>query len=440
MRQNSENQLPLSPLWPSHQLSEELRMISQILDQNPQISALVLHDLCDTVSSQRGAPGLSAEQVLRCGVLKQIHGFSYERLAFHLEDSLSARSFCRLRMGYAPSRSVLQENLSQIRASSWEQIRRVLIGWAAEQGLEKGRKVRVDATTVETDIHYPIDSELLYDGIEVLTRLLKVSPVPLTFTDHRRRAKRRLVAIRNWRGKRRREAYRDLLKVTRWVCGYVREALQDEDLLMDPARPSLVFKLRHYLDLVERVVDQTERRLLRGESVAAEEKVTSIFETHTDIIKKGNREPIFGHKIYLTCGVTSLMLDCVVKRGNPADSNWTQPMLRRQHDLYGRYPRQASLDGAFASIDNLKWAKKQGVRDVAFAKKSGLKIEDMARSSWVYQQLRRFRAGIEGCISTLKRVFGLRRCTWRGWHHFQQYVQLAVVSYNLIVLARLLLR
>jgi IS5 family transposase len=440
MRQNSENQLPLSPLWPSHQLSQELRVISQILDANPEISELVLHDLCDRVSSQTGAPGLSGEQVLRCALLKQIHQFSYERLAFHLEDSVTARSFCRLPLGYAPRRSTLQGNLSRIRASTWEEIRRVLIGWAAEQGLEKGRKVRVDATAVETDIHYPIDSELLYDGIRVLTRLLKVAAVPPAFTDHRRRAKKRLLEIRNRRGQRRQEAYRDLLKVTHRVCGYVREALQDEALWMDPASPSLVSQLRHYLGLVERVINQTERRVLQGKSVPAEQKVTSIFEEHTDILKKGNQEPVFGHKIYLTCGTTSLMLDCVVERGNPADSNRTQPMLRRQYDLYGRYPRQASLDGAFASSDNLKWAKKQGVRDVAFAKKSGLKIENMARSSWVYQQLRRFRAGIEGCISTLKRVFGLRCCTWKGWAHFQQYVQLSVVSYNLIVLARLLLR
>ena len=133
------------------------------------------------------------------------------------------------------------------------------------------------------------------------------------------------------------------------------------------------------------------------------------------------------------------MLDCVLKRGNPADSAVTQEMLERQAELYGRYPRQASLDGGFASAANLKWAKKQGIQDVAFAKKCGLKIENMVRSSWVYQQLRRFRAGIEGCISTLKRVFGLRRCTWKSWAHFQQYVQLSVVTYNLVVLARLLL-
>ena len=114
-------------------------------------------------------------------------------------------------------------------------------------------------------------------------------------------------------------------------------------------------------------------------------------------------------------------------------------MLRRQQKLFDRYTIQASFDGGFATPDNLKWAKEQGVQDVVFAKKAGLKIENMAHSSWVYQQLRRFRPGIEGCISTLKRVFGLRRCLWKGWNHFQRYVHASIVSYNLVVLARLLL-
>ena len=442
MRQNYENQLPLSPFWPEHQLGEELKAISEILDQNPQISELFLQDLCDKVSSKTGAPGLSAEQVLRCAVLKQIHQLSYERLAFHLADSLSARVFCRLPLGYAPGRSVLQENISRIQASTWEQVNQEMVRWAAKCGLEKGRKIRIDATTVETDIHHPMDSDLLCDGIEVITRLLLACQhvTGRGFTDHRRRAKRRRLAILNHRGKKRQQAYRDLLKVARKTRSYARTVLENETLLSDPSNQDLVGKLRHYLDLHEQVIGQTERRVLQGEFVPAQEKVVSIFEEHTDIIRKGGRETVFGHKIYLTCGSTSLMLDCVVERGNPCDSTWTQPLLERQQELYGRVPRQASLDGCFASQDNLKWAKKQGIRDVAFAKKRGLKIDQMAHSSWIYQQLRRFRAGIEGCISTLKRAFGLRRCNWKGWQHFQQYVHLSVVSFNLVVLARLHLR
>ena len=198
-------------------------------------------------------------------------------------------------------------------------------------------------------------------------------------------------------------------------------------------------KLRHYWELLDKVMDQTERRILKGEKVPAEDKVVSIFEEHSDINYTRGRETLFGHKVYLTGGKSSLILDCRVVEGNPADSSQMKPMLRRHFEHYGLYPRQASLDGGFASQENLKWAKKQGIEDVAFAKKGKLKVPDRVRSSWVYRQLRRFRAGIEGCISMLKRVFGADRCTWKGWDHFQQYVQLSVLSYNLLVLARLLL-
>ena len=129
-------------------------------------------------------------------------------------------------------------------------------------------------------------------------------------------------------------------------------------------------------------MDQTQRRVLGGEKVPASEKVVSLFEEHTDIIEKGARESIFGHKLYVTIGKSSLILDALLVQGNPADSQQVEPLLRRQCQLYGRYPRQASFDGGFASLNNLKWAKEEGVQDVAFAKKCGLTIENMVRSSW----------------------------------------------------------
>ncbi len=441
MRKNRENQLPLSPLWPDHQLAQELKLISEILDENPSITDLVLQDLCDTVSSKNGAGGLTAEQVLRCAIVKQMHQFSYEKLAFHLSDSQSFRAFCRLPYGYTPSKTALQENLSKIEDSTWQQINRVLVSWAEQQGLERGRKIRVDATTVESDIHYPTDSQLLYDGIRVLTRLLKrlSQRQSVSFVDHSRRAKRRCLNIHNSRGQKRQKHYQDLLKVARQSRTYARRALEQARHWSDPLSQALAQALAHYVALLEQVIEQTRRRVLEGEKVPAAEKVVSLFEEHTDIIEKGARESIFGHKLYVTVGKSSLILDALLVKGNPADSQQVQPLLERQRDLYGRYPRQASLDGGFASPDNLKWAQEQGVRDVAFAKKCGLEIQDMVRSSWVYQQLRRFRAGIEGCISTAKRVFGLTRCLWKGWAHFQRYVHLSVVSYNLVVLARLLL-
>lgn len=131
-----------------------------------------------------------------------------------------------------------------------------------------------------------------------------------------------------------------------------------------------------------------------------------------------------------------MVLDCMITRGNPADTTQYTPLLERQKELYGRMPRQVSADGGFASKDNLAYAKAKQIKDAVFAKKRGLSVLDMAKSSWVYKKLRNFRAGIEAGISTLKRAFGLDRCTWKSWEGFGRYVWSSIVSYNLLVLAR----
>jgi len=198
----------------------------------------------------------------------------------------------------------------------------------------------------------------------------------------------------------------------------------------------LAEKLTRAVGLLEKVIDQTDRRVFKGETVPASEKVVSFFEDHTDIIVKKRRETEYEHKIFLTGGVSTLILDCLIVRGNPADTDKYGTMLERQKDLYGRMPRQVSADGGFASKDNLAFAKQNQVKDAAFAKKRGLSVLDMAKSAWVYKALRNFRAGIEAGISVLKRAFGLDRCTWKGWEGFGRYVWSSVVSYNLLVLAR----
>ena len=383
MRRKRQRQRPLSGLWPDHRLAQELTTVSKLLDDNPSILELVLHDLCDTRSSGQGAPGLSADQVVRSAILKNWHQLSYAKLAFLLSDSQSSRRFARLSWNRSPSASCLQKNISRIQASTWGQINRLLVGWADRQGLERGHKIRADATAVESHIPYPTDSQLLSDPIRVLTRTLhRLSRRhKIVFHDHRLRAKRRCMNIRNHRGARRRRAYRNLLKVARKTAHYTRMALRQAHRWTDPHSQVRTGKLRHTLDLMTRIIDQTERRVLRGESVPAPEKVVSLFQEHADIIQKKRRETGFGHKLYLTGGVSGLILDIEVVRGNPNDAAQFQPWLTRQYDLYGRWPRQVSFDGCFASKANLQWAKDQGIRDVAFAKKRGLKVKNMARSS-----------------------------------------------------------
>lgn len=441
MRKNREKQMPLVPCWANHQFAEELMAMSRILDANPAILELVLHDLSDKKKPDTGAPGMTAEQAVRCAVLKQMRQLSYERLAFHLADSLSFHSFCRLGWGETPSASALHENVSRIRENTWQEINRVLVRWAASEKLEAGRQVRIDSTAVKADVHYPLDSALLEDCVQALTRRMEVwgTLVEVKFQDHRRRTRRRVLAILNTRGMEKKvPLYRDLVRVTRMTCADARRVMEQMAGSADLGMMVEAAELKRLLDLTERVINQTTRRVFQGETVPAEEKLVSIFEEHTDIIRKGQRETTFGHKVFLTVGRSSLVVDCVTMRGNPADSSQVEELLDRQREIYGRYPVQASLDGGFASKENLRMAKQdKQIKDVAFARKCGLKIADMVKSSWVYQKLRRFRAGIEGCISHLKRIFGLNRCNWSGWEHFQRYIQLSVFSYNLLVLARL---
>jgi len=334
-----------------------------------------------------------------------------------------------------------------VRAETLESLHRTLVAMAVTHQVETGDQVRVDTTVVESTIHWPADSELLWDGVRVLTRHLQRARSLLgercpAFSLRLRRAKRRRLEVLNAKNRKaRRRAYRDLLRVTEEVTRWARQAEQTlrQQGGGDPRHASLAAGLDRFIRLTERVIEQTRRRVLDGESVPAGEKVVSLFEDHTDILRKDRRETLYGHKICLTSGASSMILDCLVLEGNPADSSLADTMIERQIDLYGRAPRQAAFDGGFTSKANLAELKRRGVEDVAFSKRRGIKICDMTRNPRVYQQLRHFRAGIEGVISWLKRVFGLDRCTWRSLPSFRAYVWGSILSFNLLVLARDLL-
>lgn len=451
MRKTHTAQPSLQEAWLDVEHAKELAEISTILDQHPRFPQLVAQDLQRATGARHetGARGMSAEQVLRALIVKQINGFSYRELAFHLEDSRSYRKFCRVGlMESAPSKSALAANIKALRAQTLEKINRVLVKAAFGEGVEPARKVRVDSTVVESNIHHPTDSGLLWDGVRVLVRLMRKARKELgghvvRFHDRTRRARRRRKEINNAHFQRQRIGpYRDLLAVAVETLGYaasVREVLRDRKEL-DPVRAGILTvvaeQLDAYLPLVQRVIDQTRRRVLEDEKVPVHDKVVSIFEPHTDIICKGGRETYYGHKICLAGGASSMVLDCVVLEGNPPDSTLATSMVERQREVLGQLPQQIAFDGAFASKDNLLTIKKAGVEDVVFAKKQGLQISEMAKSCWVYRRLRNFRAGIEGVISLLKRAFGLGRCCWRSLRSFKSYVWSSILACNLMLMAR----
>ena len=189
MRQNRKNQPSFSLHQTEHRHGKELEEISRILDENPTLGEVVLQE--SKTDPGRGAPGMSGEQILRCAIVKQMERLSYDRLAFALEDSLMLRDFCAMSFCRAPKRSTLAENISRIGWQGWKKITDILTRWAADSGLEKGRKVRIDATAVESHIRKPTDNQLLYDCVRVLSLLLQNlrTTVDFAMTDHRRRAK-----------------------------------------------------------------------------------------------------------------------------------------------------------------------------------------------------------------------------------------------------------
>jgi IS5 family transposase len=439
-----QDQLPLSPAWLDHPHARELEKISQVLDENSGLSALVEQDLVRGVKNPHtGKAGMSGDQVLRVLVLKQMNDFSYEELEFHLKDSATYRTFCRIgALEDAPAKSTLAENLKKVRPQTLEQVNRALLAYAQRKGVERGDKVRIDSTVVESHIQRPSDSKLLYDGVRVLARLLGRARKGCEFAwrDHTRRAKRRMIEIHRTRREANRErAYCDLLKVVRKMLGYARTALTALQRKRKGSAKRLRARLAHFIVLLERVMEQTERRVLRGEKVETAERVVSLFEPHADVLVKDHKDIYYGHKVSLTGGASGMVLDCVIEEGNPNDATRTVPMLRRQVEIYGRAPRKAAMDGTYNSESNLEQAKELGVKEVCFSARRSLEVEQMTSSRRMYRLLRNFRAGIEASISFLKRCFGLRRCTWRGELSFQSYVWSSVVSANLLILARHLL-
>jgi IS5 family transposase len=450
VRPTIPQQIGLFSFPPGHQRGKVFEEINAIIAAHPKWVRWVHNDLTRKrgVKARKGRRGMSAARVLRVVLLKHLEKVSLRRLAARLDADLDLREFLGLTLGdKAPRRSTLQRNTRMIQAETWGRIFRSLLECDELREFESGEKVRVDSTVVQTNIHHPTDSSLLWDGIRVLSRAMRRAHEMFAEVEHEdlsKAAKKHHTKI-FWARKaaQRAPAYERLIEsawaVSHQVDGVVEtlRTVEPSSLVGYALRDELIEELLHYQPLLMRVIDQTERRVLKGEEVPAWEKVYSIFETHTDMIKKSNtRKPEFGHKVTFTMG-KHFVLDAVIERGNPGDVTLATRQLDRQAELFGRAPRSAAFDGGYASRENLEAAKELGVERCAFNKAQGLTPEEMASSRRTHGRLKRFRAGIEGKISWLKRDFGLGRCTWKGWDRFQSYVWSACFAANLHKLVRL---
>lgn len=439
IRQQLTLTLPLLPFAKAREYDE----ISKVLDSLPQAAELVLEDLLEGgVNPDVGRDGMTGEQVLRAKIVKQSEGFSYEDLAFETAANEIYRAFCRIEPGQTWTKSRLHRNLSALSAETLEKINRLGLGLAKEEGIEDGQTVAIDPTSVQTNIHFPADSKLLFDVMRVLTRFMWAAVrvfVTDTFRDHLKQA-----AALDWRisyartKEARKPLYLDLLEIAEETMSDARRLSRRleavDPVFQEPAR-ELAKAVRDALRLGERVQDQTIRRVVKDQTVPAREKILSIFEPHTELIKQG-KKTFFGHKVTFATGASGLTLDVVVEDGNPADVTLALPRLDRLTEIYGKAPSEAVFDGSFASPANLQGAKERGVKNVVFTKKRSLNTQDMAETQKDYDRLRRFRTIVERGIGFLKDSFAMARCLWKGLAGFMAYVWTSVLSANLLIFAR----
>ncbi len=443
MRETRNAQASIFESYSKHEFGTQLKALSCLLDKHPEILSLIAGDLIDPSIKQVGRCGLTLENIFRCLLLKQQLGVSYKQLSFHLSDSISYRSFVRLPSHLSPSKSVLQATIRSIKPDTLEKIHTLLsVDWFKSGDITLER-LRIDSTVITSNITPPSDSQLLNDCVRVLSRnmakMKEVTGIKLRFTDQRKAAKSLAFQIFNAKKAVKEGLYPELLKLVRVVLKQVERAIrQAEECPNTSVRlMNWLDRMAHYRMLTLQVIRQTERRIIDGEKVPSDEKLVSIFEPHTDIIVKGFRETLYGHKVNLSTEKNGFITHFTIEDGNPSDKDLFIPVIKAHQKNFGELPESVVCDGGYASQVNVAEGRDLGIKRVVFHKRVGISYLDMGVKIKTFKHLRNFRAGIEGNISELKRAFGASKAKWKGHDGFKAFVWSSVLSYNLTRLARL---
>ena len=439
-------------------LDPTLQAVSDFLDQQQRLVEEVRKDLERGLKRPHaGREGIAPSQVLRSLVLMRIKHWDYRELRERIDDGLTLRSFTHFDTHPVPKHDAFNRAFCRITPQTLQEINREVIQAAVELGLEDGKTLRVDTTVVETNIHYPTDASLLWDCVRTITRLMQELHEKLPqgvkgFTNRTRSARRRMQEIERMtpqeRAHQQLPKYRELLNITRQVVQNARQALKKKSkkVLVDGLQGLKIDALRQeiseYCGLAERVIDQTRRRVIDGEQVPTDEKIYSIFEPHTDLIKRGKaRKPVeFGHKVFLAESAQGLITEYKVLDGNPCDTNQVKSSLESHQKTFAHAPETYAGDRGFFSADNEAACKDAGVKKVCIPQRGGNKTperETLERSR-EFKKGQAFRAGIEGRISVLFRGRGMKRCLAKGRQRFEILVGAAVLANNLMRIAELL--
>jgi IS5 family transposase len=400
-------------------------------------------------SRSRGRMQTPAEVLLRLLWLKHIRNWSYNVLEREVRANLVYRAFTRIGDEKVPDAKTLARLGQLIGPQVIEELHRRVVELAQERGVTKGRKMRVDTTVVESNIHYPTDSSLLGDGTRVLTRTMKKiesksGGLKRKVRDRMRSIRKRVLAIAlstrllGKTGERRRKRqYRELLSLTRKVMNQAQRVMAEVEQMPRRRRTpveALAQSLETMVGRVRQVVKQTRIRIFAGDTKSPG-KIVSVFEPYTEIIRKGkaSKPNEFGKLVKIQEAENQIVTHFEVYAERPADSTRLLSSLQVHQQRLGRIPRMVAADAGFYSLQNEKAGQAQGVRwmSVPHKKTTSSERKRLQHQRW-FRRGQRWRTGSEGRISVLKRRHGLRRCLYPGLDGMRRWVGLGVIADNFI--------
>ena len=461
----SEFNFQPSTLQITNEYYAKYEAISALLDEHPQIVNAIHGDLAqaleDTaVRDGRGAKfKFTSDTILRIVLCQIIEGASLREIVIRIDDSNFLRHFARLYNGPMIDFTAYCKLRNCIRSQTWKKVNDLLGRAAVRENLIDGDRLRIDTTAVETNIHWPTDSSLCWDTYRTLGRLIeRVREVdPAVVGDRRvllKKVKRLQQKIARKASKHPgaaealKPAYIKLFQlmenILQW-SGEIAESLAPRIAkhrygpMVGAAMEACLNDLIRFETLGQRVLDQARRRIIHGESVPNEEKLFSIFEPHTELLKRGKAgKPIeFGHMIQIQQVQAKFITDYQVFETKPVEYTLLNASIKRHKELFGEYPDELSADkGYYESMEQITRLEKT-IGVVAINKKGNrTPAETQRETDPAFRHAQGFRAGVEGTISFLKRVLGLARCYTKGWEHYAAMIGATVLAHNLLNLAR----
>ena len=426
--------------------------ISNILDSNPEVLDAVHEDLKDFGSAEGRDTTFSSEHLLRALLVKWNEGLSFRDTVVRLADSTVLRNFTRLNSGEVMNYSLLNTAFKTIRLETWETINAILEQWAKGEKKINGTRLRLDSTVCESNIHYPTDASLLWDSYRVASRMIERIREQESIRGggcrfHVDKIKKLYTFIATHCSKKNKSTKREVRKSTGILLHRVEAVVETAKSVVEHGKKdacgikamALINELESSLPDMGKVIAQA-RRAYNGETVPACERIFSIFEPHTELLMRGKQhKPVeFGHVVQIGQTEEKFISFYSVEQKSRHDSEMVEPVLQNHKETFGAYPSEFSADkNYYKGMEDIKeWEEEIDIFSIC--KKGGRTPEEIAREHGaLFKLAQKFRAGCEGSISVLKRVFGLRRCLNRGFKSFAASVGCLVSCHNLFLLSKL---